>query len=81
MTARTKNTNKIMSLIINKQNLVTQKDELNRIIKEDPNIDLEKIKKYFENVINEKHFLISYGKQKTRNADGIIEESGAKQQK
>jgi hypothetical protein len=42
------------------------------MIKEDDNIDLEKIKKYFENVINERHFLNNYGKAKLRNQEGLI---------
>lgn len=42
------------------------------MVKEDENIDLEKIKKYFENVINERHFLNNYGKAKLRNQEGVI---------
>ncbi len=39
----------------------TDLDKLEVQIKEDQNIDLEKIKKYFENVLNERHFLSNYG--------------------
>lgn len=36
----------------------------------DPDIDLVKIKKFFENVINEKHFLNNYGKAKALKEGG-----------
>jgi len=53
--------------MLNKFNVVKEREQLNGMIKEDPNIDLDKIKKYFENVINEKHFLNNYGKARMRN--------------
>ncbi len=53
--------------MVNKFNVVKERTELNEMIKEDQNIDLDKIKKYFENVINEKHFLNNYGRARMRN--------------
>lgn len=57
-------------MIINKDNIIKDVDILNKKIKEDNEIDLEKIKKYFENVINEKHFLVNYAKAKNKGEDG-----------
>lgn len=62
--------NKKNDLMINKANIVTDAEKINQQINEDENIDLDKIKKYFENVINEKHFLANYDKAKTRGDDG-----------
>ena len=66
--------NKANSLIINKSNVVTNLEDIEKIIEADEKIDLDKIKKYFENVINEKHFLANYGKAKAR-TDNALEET------
>jgi hypothetical protein len=46
--------------MINKKNIIKNPTEIDKIIEEDPNIDVEKIRKYFDNVINERHFLQKY---------------------
>ena len=68
-------------LIINKKNVVVDQDEINEQIKDDEDIDLEKIKKYFENVINEKHFVANYGKSRIRFEEGkTVDDTEIKEQ-
>jgi hypothetical protein len=57
-------------LIINKNNIVTDRQKMQELIEEDEFIDLEKIKKYFENVVNDKHFLEKYKKAQEMNEQG-----------
>lgn len=58
--------NKVNALIVNTSTLVKEKDKIDKMIEQDENIDIDKIKKYFENVINEKHFLNNYSKSLAR---------------
>ena len=59
---------KLEDLIINKLNVVKRESMVNEQVKEDTkNIDLDKIKKYFETMVHEKHFLNNYGRAKMRN--------------
>eukprot|EP00347_Sterkiella_histriomuscorum_P001314 403372510 len=71
-TQKSKLGNRVAQMMLNKTNVVKEKKLLNEIVKQDENIDLDKIKKYFENVINEKHFLNNYGKARLRNQAGMI---------
>jgi len=43
-----------------KENIQTDFESIEEFAKEDNDIDLEKIKKYFKNVINENNFLRNY---------------------
>ena len=68
--SKSKMGNKFEQLMVNKVNVVKHKEDVHTLINQDQNIDLDKIKKYFENVINERHFLNNYEKAKMRNAGG-----------
>lgn len=73
--SKSKMANKIEQLIVNKVAVVKQKEDVHSLVNHDENIDLNKIKKYFENVINEKHFLNNYEKARIRNNGGVTSES------
>ncbi len=60
-------------LIINKNNIVTDRQKMQELIEEDEFIDLDKIKKYFENVVNDKHFLEKYKKAQQLSEQGQTE--------
>lgn len=66
------------SIIVNKSKNKRGEQDINETIKDDANIDLEKIAKYFENVFNEQHFLKSY-EQKWKNNPPIEDSSFIKQ--
>ena len=65
--SKTKYGGKLNSLMVNKHQC--EEEELATLIEEDDDIDLDKINKYFENVVNEHHFLHNYGEAKARNAE------------
>jgi hypothetical protein len=64
-------------LILNKHSVVKDKELIKKQMSADEEIQIDKIKKYFENVLNEQHFINNYGKAKMRSleAEGVI--SGA----
>ncbi|CDW75850.1 UNKNOWN [Stylonychia lemnae] len=72
ITQKSKLGNKAAQMMMNKTNVIKDKKLLNDVVLQDENIDLDKIKKYFENVINEKHFLNNYSKARFRNQAGMI---------
>ena len=54
--------------------MVKDKEQIKRQLHDDEQIHLDKIKKYFENVLNEQHFINNYGKAKLRTmeAEGVL---------
>ena len=61
---------KTQDAILNKNKVIRDKDELNQKLIRDEHIHMDKIKKYFENVLNEQHFLNNYGKARQRILEG-----------
>ena len=61
---------KTQEAILNKQKVVRDKEELTLKLNKDEHIHMDKIKKYFENVLNEQHFLDNYTKARQRILDG-----------
>lgn len=63
---------KAQEAILNKCKVVKDKSEINTNLKRDEHINLDKIKKYFENVLNEQHFLENYNNAKQRGDIPIV---------
>ena len=57
---RGKRRDRLEALMVNKGGVERDKERIQARVKGDENIDLEKINKYFENVVNERHFLDKY---------------------
>lgn len=54
---------------MNKHKVVKDREDINQRLKKDDNIHFDKIKKYFENVLNEQHFLNNYARARQARAE------------
>lgn len=49
--------------------MIKDREQISHRLHEDQHIHLDKIKKYFENVLTEQHFINNYGRAKLRNME------------